>query len=186
MIAALLLRFGVPKWLAWLILAAGVAASALWYRADLIEQGVAKDKARSDAVIAAADHAAEVAVAGKNGQIRVLQAKLDATAVDNERIKGELDHEKTISTQRQLNLLAGRDRLRILTHPAASPAVGNEPPGCVTPAGMGSTAGVVADIDGTAAAWIDGVRTERNAVILRLAACVAAYDSVRESVNALP
>lgn len=190
MITALLLRLGVARWLAWLALTGAVAGGALWYRHTLFEQGVVQgvaiDKVRSDKIIAAADLGAQTEQARINGELAALLKAYHLAVADLEKLRKEYDDEKAISNQRQLDLLAGRERLRVLTRPRASPVPQNGPPQSGTPADVDPAAGVVADLDPRAAAWIDGLRTERNAVVLRLNACVAEYDALATYVNNTP
>ncbi len=184
MIAALLLRLGVARWIAWTALAGGIAASGLWYRHALIEDGVALDKARSDKVIAAANTAASTEQMRLNGELSALRRVYLAAVADLTKMKKDYDDEKAISAQRQLDLLAGRERLRVLTRPRPTVANGSFESGTTT--GVDPAAGVEADLDGRAAAWIDGLRTERNAVVARLNACVADYDALAAYVNSAP
>jgi hypothetical protein len=182
MIPALLLRFGIPKWIAMFAMFAMVAAGALTYRHHLIQQGVSLESARRDRIEAENSARADGERSALNELLRVAQAKLAAAIADLSKKEMELSNEKIISSQRQLDLLAGRERMRVLTHPRPADQAGS--PGSTAAAGVDQGASVESDLDPRVASDLEWARETRNEAITRLGACVVAYDAVKAASDA--
>jgi hypothetical protein len=116
MIAALLLRYGIPSWAAKLAgiaaLVLGLWAALAWHDHRVFEQGVAQEKARRDVLDAANNAQAEAERLRLDRLVAQAQAQLDAARTRVDQLQAEVDHEKTISTDRQQRLLAGTERER--------------------------------------------------------------------------
>jgi hypothetical protein len=164
-----------------LALAAAMVAGAASYHHHVFAQGEAHDKARSDAVMAANTLAATKELLSINGRMRKVQADLADAQTALQKLQQENDNEKAISSQRQSDLLAGRERMRILTR-ARNPVEAGSPAGSAA-AAVDQGAGVVADLDGGVAAGLDRIRERHNEAVRRLAACVVAYDAVKTAAD---
>lgn len=179
MIAAILARLGVPRWVAITALCILVAAGALGYRAHLIAQGVGLEAARRDAIDAENDRRARAALADANARTRNAQANLDSAMASLSKLQTDFANEQANSAALQSDLADGRRRLSVLTRAPAD-----------NPAGQGKGAGtanvdpgpaVVADLDGGVASDLEWARQTRNEAIERLDACIAAYDAVKRA-----
>lgn len=187
MIAAWLARLALPTWLVELIgiaaLLTGLVLGFQWYQHHLIAQGVAQESARRDAIDRQRDAQAKAELAILNARVHDAQALLTAAQADVQRLENEVQHEKAVSSQRQADLLAGRERLRVLIRTAG----GDAAPG---PAQAG-TAGAVDSAGSTATATLDGrvasdlewARQTRNEAILAARACVEKYDALSQAVD---
>ena len=138
---------------------------------------------RHIAIDAANSARANAELAALNGKVRQASADLLAAQANLQKLQSENDHEKSISTQYRADLLAGRQRLRILT-------AARDPAQAGTPASYGAaavdqSAAVVADIDPRVAAGLESVRERQNDAVRRLQGCIAAYDSVKSAADAL-
>ncbi|MES2352118.1 MAG: hypothetical protein V4641_31510 [Pseudomonadota bacterium] len=145
--------------------------------------GVKVEKDRRDGIDAINSARAKDELAVANGKVLVATQKLASTQADLQKLQTENDHEKAISSQRQSDLLAGRERLRILTT-ARNPAQAGPPAGAGA-ATVDQGAGAYADIDPGVAAGLDGIRERHNEAVRRLTACVAAYDAVKAAADSL-
>lgn len=176
MIAALLVRLGIPAWSA-VILACALAVSAtLTWRAHLIGQGVAFEAARRDQVDAANTQRARDALAQANARTAAAQSRLDAAIADLAALHQEFSHEQSNSAALQSELAAGRRRLSVLTHARAPDPAG--PGRGAAAARVDPGAAPAADLDGRVASDLEWARQTRNDAIRRLDACIAAYDAV--------
>lgn len=186
MIAGLLLRFGIPAWAAKLaayaLLVAVVVTSALVYRHSLIQQGVAQESTRRDAIERRNSEAAKAELAVLTAKHLAAQAQLAAAREALDKLKEDLDHEKTDSVVQQRCLAIGACRLSVLTRqrPAGRPAEAGSTPA----AGVDSGTSVVSDLDPTVAANLEWLRSQNNEAIQRLEACVGEYDAVKAAAEA--
>lgn len=178
MIAALLLRLGVPRWAVIVALLIATAGAALWYRAHLVDLGVAQESARRDTIDRQRDAAAKAALALANGVIAGKQAQLDAAlATLNEKGK-EVSDAQAHSAALQSDLAAGRRQLRVAVAGSCSAAPAERGQGGAA-AGVDSGGEPATEaLDGRVAADLEWLRQTRNDAIDAAQACVAAYDAV--------
>jgi hypothetical protein len=175
--------------LSWKIGAALALVAALvgWHvhsvsaaRAD----GVKVESARRDGIDAINSARAKDELAVANGKVLAATIKLADVQADLQKLQTENDHEKLISSQRQSDLLAGRERLRILTTTARHPGQAGPPAGAAATA-MDSGTGDLAYIAPAVASGLERIREQHNEAVRRLAGCIAAYDGVRDASQAL-
>lgn len=164
-----------------------VAMAGLWH-VHAVESAASAATTAEDArhqVIDAANTArAKAKLAASNDEVRKAQVALAAARADLAKLQTENDHEKLVSSQRQSDLLAGRERLRILTTAARHPDQAGPPAGAGA-ATLDQGTGAYADIDPGVAAGLDGIRERHNEAVRRLTACVAAYDAVKAAADSL-
>jgi hypothetical protein len=181
-IAAFLLRLGVPRWVAIAALCAAAAGAAIAYRAHLIHIGVSLEAARRDVIDAENSARARAALTQINAKLASTQAQLTAALAHLDQLKSDLDHEKAASTALQSDLAAGRRRLSVLTRTRAPDSAGSTQsaaaPG-VDPGGEPATA----TLDGRVASDLEWARSTRNEAIIALQACTAAYDAVETAAK---
>jgi hypothetical protein len=184
MIAAILLRLGVPRWVAITVLCVLSAGAALWYRGHLIESGVAMEAARRDKIDVERDRQARVALEDANARVRNAQANLDGAMNSLVKLQTELTHEQANSASLQSDLAAGRRRLSVAITGACRPAQAEQAAGAgaagVGPGGEPATA----TLDGRVASDLEWARSTRNEAITALQACVASYDAVKAASDA--
>jgi hypothetical protein len=102
---------------------------------------------------------------------------------DVAKLQSELTHEQANSAALQSDLAAGRRRLSVAISGTCHPAQTEQAAGA-TVAGVDSGAAATADLDPEAAASVAGLTSEGDAAIIRLNACVAAYDAVKAAADA--
>jgi hypothetical protein len=184
MIAALLTRLGVPRWLAVAALCILSGAAALSYRAHLIQVGVAQESARRDAIDAENDRRAKAQLAQMNERVKITQDKLDATLADLSDLYTELSHEQAKSATLQSDLAAGRRRMSVAiaaTCAAARPGQG-EGAGA---AGLGSPGGGrTVDLEPRVASDLEWLRQTRDDSLVGLRACITTYGAVKAATDA--
>lgn len=181
MIAAMLARLGVPRWVAITALCILAASGALAYRAHLISQGVELEAARRDAIDVENDRKARAELAEANARTRNAQANLDGAMASLSKLKTEFSNEQAKSAALQSDLADGRRRLSVLTRAhAAGPAGQVEG---ASAAGLDPGASVIADLDGRVASDLEWARQTRNEAIKRLDGCIAAYDAVKTAAD---
>lgn len=187
-IASLALRAGLPNWMVQAILALLLAAVLFGSLAGLhhhvYHQGEVAADARNAKVNKANSDRANAERDKLNKQIAAVQAELDAARATVAAIKKEMDDEKAVSTERQRRLVAGDERMRILTR--QRPAGPEQPPASGCAGGLDPQASVEADIDPAVAGWLEGFRLEHNEAIRRLDACILRYDAVKAAADAMP
>jgi hypothetical protein len=193
MIAALMLRYGIPGWAAKLAgitaLVLGLWAALAWHDHHVFAQGVAQEKVRRDAIDAADNAKAEAERLRLNQLVAQAQAKLDAARVRVDQLQAEVDHEKTISADRQQRLLAGTERERVLIRtipgPSQTGADGQTAGATARPmdSGSGPTS---ATLDPRVASALEWVRATRNAALDGLQGCIIRYDALKTAVDATP
>jgi len=191
-IAALLLRYGIPSWLAKLAgivaLALGLWAGFVWHDHHVFEQGVAQEQTRRDALDAANNAKAEAERQRLNAQLVKVQAQLDAARLSVAQLQAEVDHEQAISSDRQQRLLAGTERERVLIRALAPSQAGangqaqGPAAGTVDQAGGASSA----TLDPAVAGSLEWMRATRNTALKGLQACIIRYDALKTAVDAMP
>ena len=164
-----------------------LAALAGWHvhavsaaRAD----GVKVESARRDGIDAINSARAKDALAVENGKVLAATRQLAIAQADLQKLQTENDHEKLISSQRQSDLLAGRERMRIKTANACHPTAAGAP-ASATVAAMDPGTEDYADIAPAVASGLERIREQHNEAVRRLAGCIAAYDGVRDASRAL-
>jgi hypothetical protein len=189
-IAALLLRFGIPQWAAGLAavvaLALGLFGGLAWHDHVVFERGVAQERAHRDGLDAAATAKAEAERARLNARLALAQGQLDAALAAVEKLKSERDHEQAVSLDRQQRLLAGVERERVLirvTTGAGTPGTAGPAQGAgAAPVDPGRAVG--ASLDGRVASDLEWLRQTRSDALAGLRACVASYDAVKAAADA--
>lgn len=186
MIAALLLRLGVPRWAAIVALCVVAAGAALLYRAHLVNSGIAIEAARRDQV----DHDRDVQAKAErdllNSLIATKQAALDAALAKIDKQGKEITDEQARSAALQSDLVAGRRRLSVAIAGACHPDPGGHDQGAPV-AGLDSASGpATASLDGRAAADLEWLRQTRDDAIAGVRACIQAYDAVATASNVAP
>lgn len=180
MIAAMLLRFGIPTWAAkiaaYALLVTIVVTAALAYRSSLIQDGVQIEKDRRDKIDAANTLKAKTELAFLNGELRAKQFALDKAILDLNQKKTELQNEQAESIAYQRRLAAGTERMSVLVRERRIAQAGSAPSAAI--GGLDSDTYVIQDLAGNVAAAIERVRANENAAIDRLEACIKAYDAV--------
>lgn len=181
MIAAILARLGVPAWVAAVALCMLGAAGVLAYRDHLVRLGVRQEAARRDIIEAERARQAQEALRLANARIKAAQGRLDAAMADLAKLQQELSHVQVQGAALQSDLAAGRRRLPVLVHTRApDPA---RPVDATRSPGMDSGAAVTAELDPAVAAGLARLTGEGDAAIVRLNACIAAYDAVIRAYN---
>lgn len=146
--------------------------------------GVKVEKDRRDGIDAINSARAKDELATMNQQVLDATKSLIGAQQKIQKLQTENDHEKLVSSQRQSDLLAGRERMRILTTAARNPAQAGAPASAAA-ANLDQGTSVVADIDPGVAAGLDGIRERHNEAVRRLTACIAAYDAVKDASDSL-
>lgn len=186
MIAALLLKYGIPSWLTKLAagaaLALGLWAGVAWHDRVVFNRGVAQESARRDQIELANEAKAMAERNRINVKLAATQAELNIAIANLSQLQTELDHEKQVSSQRQADLLAGRERLRVLVRATSQADPAGHAQGAPA-AAVDSGTEVIADLAGTTASAIDQLRTEHNEAVVRLNACIQAYDAVQAAAK---
>jgi hypothetical protein len=193
MIAALLLRYGIPSWAAKLAgiaaLVLGLWAALAWHDHRVFAQGVAQEKSRRDVLDAASSAQAEAERLRLDRLVAQAQAQLDAARARVDQLQAEVDHEKTISTDRQQRLLAGTERERVLIRaiPGPSQAGAGGQAASATAGAVDSGSGASsATLDPRVASDLEWVRATRNTALDGLQACIIRYDALKTAVDATP
>ncbi|WP_056440311.1 lysis system i-spanin subunit Rz [Massilia sp. Root335] len=181
MIAAILARLGIPAWVAAAALCLLGAAALVGYRDHLIGIGVSRESTRRDLVEAERTRQAQDALRLANTRVKAAQDRLDAAIADIGKLQKELTHVQTQGAALQSDLAAGRRRLPVLVRArAADPA---RPPDAAGAAGLDTGTAVPAELDPAVAAGLARLTGEGDAAIVRLNACIAAYDAVIRAYN---
>lgn len=181
MIAAMLARLGVPAWVAAVTLCMLGAAGLLAYRDHLVGLGVMQEAARRDALEAERMRQAQDALRLVNARIKAAQDRLDAAIADLHQLQQEFSRVQTQGTALQSDLAAGRRRLPVLVRALAADSAG--PVDATRSPGMDTGTAVAAELDPAVAAGLARLTGEGDAAIVRLNACIAAYDAVIRAYN---
>jgi multidrug resistance efflux pump len=183
-IAAILLRLGIPRWVAIMVLCLLSAGAVHWYRGHLIDTGIAIEAARRVKIDVERDRQARVALDDANARVRNAQANLDGAMNSLAKLQTELTHEKANSAALQSDLASGRRRLSVAISGSCRPAQAEQAAGSgatdVDPRGEPATA----TLDGRVASDLEWARSTRNEAITALEACVASYDAVKTAHDA--
>lgn len=149
------------------------------------QAGIEQESTRRDAIDASNTLAANRALLALNERMKAAQVKLAKVQEDLQKLQQENDREKAISSDRQRRLLAGDERMSVLTRAraASNPAQAGPPAGAPA-AAVDPATGVVYDLDPAVAAGLEGIRARHNDAVNRLGACVTAYDSVKAAADA--
>jgi hypothetical protein len=178
-IAALLLRLGMPRWVAIVTISVAAVGAVLLYRVHLVDLGAARESARRDQIDRARDVQAREERDRLNAIIATKQASLDAALAKIDKQGKEITDAQARSAALQSDLVAGRRRLSVAIAGACHPDPGGHDQGAPV-AGLDSAGGpAIASLDGRAAADLEWLRQTRNDAIVGLQACAAAYDAVK-------
>ncbi len=146
---------------------------------SLINQGVAQESARRDKIDEARKAASDKALAASNGRVRVAEQQLAESSLKTARQETELQHVKTDNQLMQSSLIARDKRLRVLI--ASSDSTGDSE--SASAGQVGKRAKVTAELDGAVAANLVSLIGIGDQAIIRLNACIDAYDAVEKAVN---
>ncbi len=146
---------------------------------SLINQGVAQESARRDKIDEARKAASDKALAAANGRVRVAEQQLAESSIKTARQEMELQHVKTDNQLMQSSLIARDKRLRVLI--ASSDSAGNSQNPSAGQVGKGTS--TTAELDGAVAANLVSLIGIGDQAIIRLNACIDAYDAVEKAVN---
>lgn len=183
MIAAILLRLGIPRWAAIAALCLLSAGAALWYRGHLIDTGIAIEAARRDKIDVERDRQARAELDDANARVRNAQANLDGAMNSVAKLQTELTHEQANSAALQSDLAAGRRRLSVAITGSCRPAQA-EPTASAAAAGVDpGSEPATATLDGRVASDLEWARSTRNDAITALQACTVAYDAVAKAAG---
>lgn len=146
--------------------------------------GVSYESSRRDMIELGNTARAQAELLAANERTRKAQADLAIVQEDLQKLSMENNREKLVSSQRQSDLLAGRERMRVLTTgpTACNPAQAGQAPGAGA-ADVDPGAGVVVDLDPTVAAGLEGIRAQHNEAVRRLVGCIVAYDGVKAAAD---
>jgi hypothetical protein len=183
MIAALLLRLGIPRWAALVALCMAAAGASLLYRAHLVDLGAAQEEARRDQI----DHDRDVQAKAErdrlNGIIATKQAALDAALAKINQQGKEIADAQAHSVALQSDLAAGRRRMSVAITGACHPDPDGHDQGAAV-VGLDSASGpATTSLDGRVAADLEWLRQTRNDAIVGLQACTVAYDAVKVAAD---
>lgn len=188
LIAKIALRAGLPNWLVQaigiLLLCLTLFGGVAWVHHHIYHQGELAADARNTAVNKANSDRAKAELDRLNTQIAATQAKLDMARADVTRLSKELKDEKSVSTDRQRRLLAGTERMSILTRQRPADPNGQAPGGSA--AGLDQGTAVTQTLDGRVASDLEWARQTRDEAIDRLNACISSFDEVKAAADAMP
>ena len=181
MIAAVLLRLGIPRWIAITALCVLSGGAALWYRGHLIAAGITLESARRDKIDVERDRQARAALADANARVRNAQANLDGAMNGLAKLQTELTHEQANSAALQSDLTAGRRRLSVAIAGTCRPAQTEQVAGAAAAGVDPGSEPATATLDGRVASDLEWARSTRNEALTALQACAAAYDAVKDA-----
>jgi len=170
-------------WLAGLALLAAAAGAFMAYHHAGVNEGVARESLRRDAIDAKNSAAANARLVVETDRVRAAQADLATAQADNQRLQLENEHAKTTASHRNAALLSGDERLRIEVTGPRDP-VDAASAGGPAAAAVDQGTGAYADIAPTVAAGLDAIREAHNEAVRRLDACIREYDALHDAVNA--
>jgi hypothetical protein len=168
-----------------LLAAAGAAAALVgalaWYQHHLVEEGRIEANAKHALADAARERAEYEAVKLANSQVASRQAALDAALAalaDRER---DLHEQQRHNAALQSDLAAGRVRLPVAVTLAGGHPAGQGEGGAA--AGLDPQPEAGAELDPQAAGRVVELTGTGDAAIVRLNACIVAYDAAAKAVN---
>jgi TRAP-type C4-dicarboxylate transport system permease small subunit len=174
----------------WLLEALAIAALCVTVAGGLMAwgshrhaQGVAQEKARRDLIDAANDARAKIALAQLNGQVLAARMLLAQAQQRVGELQQEKDNVQTANAALQSDLAAGRQRLRVAlaaTGQAAPSGPGADP----AARGLDTQPGATADLEPEAARRTAELTGEGDSAIIRLNACIVAFDAAKSAVDA--
>lgn len=179
------LASSVGKLVAGLLLVLALIGGGAWYYHHVYHSGELAQKVRDDTAAKIESDRADAARAALNQRIAAVQADLAKSRERVAELQKDFDNEKAVSDARQRDLLAGRERMRVLVR-AARPAGADGPAQGGSAAGVDSGGEVVVDIDPAVASNLERFRSERNRAAVALDACIVDYDALKAAVDALP
>jgi hypothetical protein len=171
---------------AWRALAGGLVAMAvmgalLGYRLQLIDMGRKEEAARHAQADAERARVASAALTAANAKVADRQAALDAALLQLADRGKELYDQQTRVAALQSALAAGRVRLPVAaTCPGGRPAGTGQDPAA---AGLDPQPAPAAELDPAAAGRLVQLTGTGDDAIIRLNACIAAYDAAAKAAG---
>lgn len=184
MIAAILARLGIGRWVAIAVLCALSAGAALAYRSHLINTGIAIEASRRDAIDRQRDMQAKAELSALNAKLAAAQAELGHALEHLNQLKSDLDNEKANSAALQSDLVAGRRRMSVAITGSCRSTQAEQAAGSTAADVDQGGEPATATLDGRVASDLEWARSSRNEAIVALQACTAAYDAVKTAADA--
>lgn len=181
MMAAILARSGWRAWAVALVACVLGTAGLVAYRDHLVSLGARREAMRRDVLDVERARLAQDALHEANARVKAAQDRLDTAMADLDKLHTELTHVQTQGTALQSDLAGGRRRLPVLVR-ARSPDPAR-PVDAAGAAGLDTGTAAAAELDPAVAAGLAGLAGEGDAAIVRLNACIAAYDAVIRAYN---
>jgi hypothetical protein len=157
----------------------------LWYGHDKLQQGVAQESARRDAIDRQRDEAAKAELARLNAEVYAAREQLAAAQGQVEQLTKEVHDAKAVSSERESRLRAGVERERVLIRAIGTGT--NPAPGADSSAGTGAvdsgSGSTSVTLDPAVAGDLERVRVSRNTAIAAAKACVIEYDALKHAVD---
>jgi hypothetical protein len=163
------------------VLGVALLAGAAWYRQHLVEEGRAHERQLHELADERAARAAAAALASANEKVAAKQAVLDAALNSIAEREGELHAQENRTAALRSDLVTGRKRLPVAaacpgSHPAAADQGG-------AAAGLDPQPAAAAELDPQAAGRVVELTGTGDNAIVRLNACIAAYDAVEKAAG---
>jgi hypothetical protein len=164
------------------LLAAALVGGAAWYRQHLVEEGRSFERQQHELADAKRARAADAALAAANAEIALNQTALDIALDGLNKLAEELHAQEKSTVALQSDLAAGRKRLSVAaTCPGSHPAQADQGGAA---AGLDSQPAVAAELDPQAASRVVELTGTGDSAIVRLNACITAYDAVERATSA--
>ena len=163
--------------------AIAILAGLGWYHHHVYKQGY--DTRSDEQLVTDAKNkaAAEDALSKLNSHVNEVQGELDKLTASLSTKQTELDHAKQISSDYQVRLAAGTDRLRVITKSTCTnKATIPESTGLTS---VDNRAEATTELDGTVAANLVKLAGEGDEAITRLNACIVSYNLVKSAADAI-
>ena len=160
-----------------------ILAGLTWYHHHVYQQGY-DQRADEQLVIDAKNKiAAEKELNKLNMHVNEVQSELDKSTATLSTKQVELDHAKQLSSDYQVRLASGTDRLRVLTKSTCSNKAANPQSASLTD--VDNRTEVTAELDGAVAANLVKLAGEGDEAITRLNACIVSYNLVKTAADSI-
>jgi hypothetical protein len=169
----------LTPYLLWIKIGAALVliAALAGYHHHVFEQGVKQESARRDKIDAANSLRAKTELSALNAKLKAAQTELDTAIANVASLEKDMQHEKAISSDYQLRLASGAERLRVLTIQHHTDQARSADGAAIAAVDHDSEA--VEDLAPAVGLSIEKLRSNENEAIDRLDACVIAYDAVK-------
>lgn len=165
---------------AYLYVIAALAVTCIGLAGSVMHAQSQRDAARTE--LAEYRSAVVAATAQANNEARAKEADLQAKAtVANEQLAKEKDRAKALENRLVADIRAGTQRLSIA---ARCPTHADQTPADSAPAPVDGAEGARAELDPETAATLVAIAADGDEAIRERNACIAAYDNIRETLNA--